>query len=132
VHVQVGGFDPRDPLLDAAWGLLAEAGVPVVVHCGNGPVAGPYTGLDVFGEVLDAHPRLVAVLAHAGLPDYDDALELVRRYPEVHLDTTMVTQLPAVAGWAAADDRLGAAFLRAVVYDTPGRLLQLGPAGRQG
>jgi hypothetical protein len=67
VHVQVGDFDPRDPLLDAAWGLLAEAGVPVVVHCGHGPVAGRYTGLDVFGGVLAAHPRLVAVLAHAGI-----------------------------------------------------------------
>ncbi|MFY9807386.1 MAG: amidohydrolase family protein [Pseudonocardiaceae bacterium] len=172
MHVQVGGFDPRDPLLDSAWGLLAEAAVPVVVHCGNGPVAGPHTGLDVFGEVLAAHPQLVAVLAHAGLPDYGDALELVRHYPGVHLDTTMVgvpftdafaplpadwvprlvdvadrialgtdfpnipydyaTQLRAVAGWAAADDRLGAEFLRAVVHDTPARLLQLGAAGHRG
>ena len=67
VHVQVGGFDPRDPLLTPAWGLLAEAGVPVVVHCGHGPRKGVHTGLDVFGEVLAAHPRLRAVLAHAGL-----------------------------------------------------------------
>ena len=37
VHVQVGGFDPRDPLLRPAWGLLAEAGVPAIVHCGHGP-----------------------------------------------------------------------------------------------
>jgi hypothetical protein len=173
VHVQVGGFDPRDSLLDGAWGLLTEAGVPVVVHCGHGPgAAGPYTGLDIFGEVLAAHPQLVAVLAHAGLPDYGDALNLVRRYPRVHLDTTMVgvpfaeavaplpsdwtaqlvdvadrialgtdfpnipydyaTQLRAVAGWAAADDRLGVAFLRAVVHDTPARLLQLGAAGHRG
>jgi len=172
MHVQVGGFDPRDPLLDAAWGLLAEAAVPVVVHCGNGPVAGRYTGLGVFGEVLAAHPRLVAVLAHAGLPDYSDALELALRYPGVHLDTTMVgvpftdllaplpadwaarlvdvadrialgtdfpnipydyaTQLRAVAGWAAADDRLGAPFLRAVVHDTPARLLRLDVAGHRG
>src|SRR5205823_5651467 len=73
-----------------AWGLLAEAGVPVVVHCGHGPIPGRYTGLDVFGAVLAAHPRLVAVLAHAGLPDYDEALRLVRSYPRVYLDTTMV------------------------------------------
>ena len=38
VHVQVGAIDLRDPLLDATWGLLAEAGTPVVIHAGSGPV----------------------------------------------------------------------------------------------
>jgi uncharacterized protein len=90
VHVQVGGFDPRDPLLDDVWGLLAQAGVPVVTHCGDGPNRGAYTGLGIFEEVLARHPDLVAVLAHAGLPDYAAALDLVHRYPRVHLDTTMV------------------------------------------
>jgi hypothetical protein len=37
-----------------------------------------------------------------------------------------------VAGWAAADDRLGVTFLRAVVHDTPARLLQLCMAGYRG
>jgi predicted TIM-barrel fold metal-dependent hydrolase len=90
VHVQVGGFDPRDPLLQPAWGFLAEAGVPAIVHCGNGPIPGAHTGLDVFGEVLAAHPRLPVVLAHAGMPDFAGALALVHRYERVHLDTTMV------------------------------------------
>jgi uncharacterized protein len=89
-HVQVGDFDPRDPLLDEAWGQLAERGVPVVVHCGHGPLPGRFTGLDVFAEVLARHPRLVAVLAHAGMPEFDLALRLVHRYPRVYLDTTMV------------------------------------------
>jgi predicted TIM-barrel fold metal-dependent hydrolase len=90
VHVQVGAFDPRDPLLRPAWGLLADAGVPVVAHCGHGPIPGAHTGLDVFGEVLAEHPRLRAVLAHAGMPDFLAALDLVHRYGGVHLDTTMV------------------------------------------
>jgi len=90
VHVQVGGFDPRVDLLDPAWGLLAEAGVAVVVHCGNGPRRGAHTGLEVFAEVLERHPRLTAVIAHAGLPDYLGAIDLVHRFPRVHLDTTMV------------------------------------------
>lgn len=163
VHVQVGSFDPRDELLRPAWGLLAEAGVPAIVHCGHGPIPGAHTGLDVFGEVLAQHPRLPVVLAHAGMPDFAGALDLVRRYDHVHLDTTMVgtafthamTPLPddwaarlvdvtdrivfgtdfpnipygvheqvsAVAGWAAADDRLGAPFVRAVLHDNPARLL---------
>jgi hypothetical protein len=90
VHVQVGGFDPREPVLRDAWGLLAEAGIPVVVHCGDGPMRGAHTGLDVFAEVLAAHPRLRAVLAHAGMPDFDGALDLLARHPYCHLDTTMV------------------------------------------
>jgi hypothetical protein len=90
VHVQVGAFDPRTELLDKAWGMLADAGVPAVVHCGNGPWPGEYTGLEVFTAVLERHPRLVAVLAHAGMPEYDLALELVARFEGVHLDTTMV------------------------------------------
>jgi predicted TIM-barrel fold metal-dependent hydrolase len=163
-HVQVGAYDPRDPLLEPVWGLLAEARVPVVIHCGHGPIPGKFTGLDVFEDVLHRHPRLVAVLAHAGLPEYSLALDLVDRHAGVHLDTTMVgvpfngaddlpadwtsrlaanadrialgtdfpsipyeyaTQLRAIAGWAAADDRLGDAFLRAVLWDTPRRLLGL-------
>jgi predicted TIM-barrel fold metal-dependent hydrolase len=164
-HVQVGDYDPRS--LDGAWGLLAEARVPVVVHCGHGPVPGAHTGLDVFEDVLRRHPSLVAVLAHAGMPDYLGALDLVARYPGVHVDTTMVgvpftqaraalpadwaarlvdvadrvvlgsdfpnipydysEQLDAIRGWAAADDRLGEPFLRAVLHDNGARLLGISP-----
>lgn len=90
VHVQVGGFDPRDPLLDAAWGMLADAGVPTVVHAGSGPAPAAFTGPGPFGEVLARHPRLTAVVAHLGMPDYDAFLDLAETYPHVHLDTTMV------------------------------------------
>jgi predicted TIM-barrel fold metal-dependent hydrolase len=107
LHVQVGGLDPRDPLLDRAWGLIAEAGIPAVVHCGDGPLPGRYTGHAIFAEVLRRHPALTAVIAHAGLPDYLGALDLVRAFPRVHLDTTMVgtafaqAMAPLPADWTA-------------------------------
>jgi hypothetical protein len=89
-HVQVGAYDPRDPLLDPVWGLLAEAGTPVVVHCGSGPEPGLFTGPGPFGEVLRRHPRLTAVIAHAGSPEYEEHFRLAHAYENVHIDTTMV------------------------------------------
>ena len=88
-HVQVGAYDPASELLDPAWGLLAEAGVPVVMHCGSGPAPGKHTGPEPVGRVLARHPRLRLVVAHMGMPEYEDFLDLAERYREVRLDTTM-------------------------------------------
>ncbi|GJF28644.1 amidohydrolase [Kitasatospora sp. NE20-6] len=88
-HLQVGAYDPGDPLLDDVWGLLAESGTPVVTHCGSGPVPGKHTGPGPIGGVLARHPRLHLVVAHMGLPEYGEFLDLAGRHPSVHLDTTM-------------------------------------------
>ncbi|WCI09075.1 amidohydrolase family protein [Arthrobacter sp. OVS8] len=91
IHAQVGGFDLREPILDPVWGVLAEAGIPVVVHVGSGPVPRPgFTGPDKLEGVMRRHPRLTAVVAHLGAPEYGEFLDLAERYPRVHLDTTMV------------------------------------------
>lgn len=88
-HLQVGGYDPNDPLLDGVWGLLAEAGVPVVTHCGSGPAPGAYTGPAPVARLLRRHPRLPLVVAHLGTPEYEDFLALAERHEHVMLDTTM-------------------------------------------
>ncbi len=90
VHVQVGDFDPSEPVLREVWGMIADAGVPVVVHCGSGPAPGHHTGPGPFGTVLAEHPTLTAVIAHAGAPEYAEHLAFAQRYVNVHLDTTMV------------------------------------------
>ncbi|WP_425841577.1 amidohydrolase family protein [Streptomyces fractus] len=88
-HVQVGAYEPNDPLLDPVWGLLAEAGVPIVTHCGSGPAPGKHTGPEPIARLLARHPRLPLVVAHMGMPEYTDFLALAERYAEVRLDTTM-------------------------------------------
>ncbi|GAA3209122.1 amidohydrolase family protein [Actinocorallia longicatena] len=88
-HIQVGAYDPRDPLLDEVWGLLAESGTPVVTHCGSGPAPGEFTGPEPMAEVLARHPDLPLIVAHLGLPEYAEFLTLAERHPRVHLDTTM-------------------------------------------
>ena len=90
VHVQVGEFDLDDPLLDPAWGALADAGMPVVIHAGSGPVGNEFTGPGSLRRVLRRHPRLTAVVAHMGAPEYAEFLALAERYERTHLDTTMV------------------------------------------
>ena len=102
VHVQVGGFDVRDPLLDEVWGVLEDAGTPVVIHAGSGPVGTPYTGPGPVADLLRAHPRL-----RAG--DRPSRRAGVRRVPRPDRDlrarardTTMV--------FTTFFDELGAAF----------------------
>ncbi|MEU6715240.1 amidohydrolase family protein [Nonomuraea sp. NPDC046802] len=89
VHLQVGGFDPRARELEEVWGLLAESGVPVVVHASSVPVPGGYVGAEPIGQVLRRHPRLRVVIAHLGMPEYDPFFDLAARYERVALDTTM-------------------------------------------
>jgi len=89
VHVQVGDFDVRDPMLDKVWGQLADAGTPVVIHAGSGPVANANTGPGPVSEVLRRHPRLTAIMAHMGAPEYVEFLEMAESYDRVYLDTTM-------------------------------------------
>jgi predicted TIM-barrel fold metal-dependent hydrolase len=102
VHVQVGGFDVRDPLLAGAWGLLEEAGTPVVLHAGSGPVPTAHTGPGPVAGLLAAYPRLTLVIAHLGAPEYAEFLTLAETYQRVRLDTTMA--------FTPFFDRLGARF----------------------
>ncbi|WP_405163728.1 amidohydrolase [Nocardia sp. NBC_01499] len=89
VHIQVGGFDPGHPLLDPTWGLIQDAGIPVVIHCGSGPVAGEFTGPKPIAALLRRFPRLRLIVAHMGAPEYAEFLDLAAQYPDVRLDTTM-------------------------------------------
>ena len=89
VHVQVGDFDLVDPLLDDAWGVIADAGTPVVVHASGGPVGNAHTGPGPVRTLMERHPTLTAVLAHMGAPEYADFTAIAEDYDRVHLDTTM-------------------------------------------
>jgi predicted TIM-barrel fold metal-dependent hydrolase len=107
VHVQVGDFDVGDPLLAEAWGVLEDAGTPVVVHAGSGPVGTRFTGPGPVAALLASHPRLALVIAHLGAPEYAEFLELAEDHAQVRVDTTMV--------FTPFFDDLGAAFPRDLV-----------------
>lgn len=88
-HLQVGRYDPNDPLLDGVWGAIADAGIPVVIHCGSGPVPGEHTGPEPIRRLLRRHPALILIVAHMGMPEYGEFLDICRDFAGVRLDTTM-------------------------------------------
>ena len=120
VHVQVGGFDPRDPLLRPAWGLLAEAG-----RAGGGALRqradarARTPGWTCSARCWPSTRALPVVLAHAGMPEFAGALDLrapLRGRPAGHDDGRHAVQ-PAVrpaarrlAGPARRRRRTGSCF----------------------
>lgn len=90
VHVQVGNYDPNDPLLDQVWTQLQDKQIPAVIHSGDGPVPGDHTGVAGVRRLLERFQRLVLIVAHMGMPEYDAFLDLADDFPGIYLDTTMV------------------------------------------
>lgn len=93
VHLQVGGFDATDPLLDESWDLLQQAGVPVVIHAGavaDGTGNEQWCGPEPVRRLLARFPGLRLVIAHLGAPDYEAFLALAEQHPGIWLDTAMV------------------------------------------
>ena len=88
-HIQVGRYEPNDPMLDPVWGAIEDAGVPVVIHCGSGPVAGEHTGPEPVRLLLQRYPRLPLIVAHMGMPEYADFMDICEQSANVRLDTTM-------------------------------------------
>jgi uncharacterized protein len=101
VHLQVGAFDPVDPLLRESWALLQDAGVPVVIHAGavaDGTGNQQWCGPEPLRRLLARFPRLRLVIAHLGAPDYEEFLALAEQHPGVWLDTAMVFGDPPQLG----------------------------------
>jgi predicted TIM-barrel fold metal-dependent hydrolase len=90
LHTQVGEFALDDASLDPAFGVLEDAGTPIVVHVGSGPVGNEFTGPAYLEAVLRRHPRLRVIVAHMGAPEFAEFLALAEKYDETLLDTTMV------------------------------------------
>lgn len=88
-HIQVGDYEPNDPLLGKVWGAIEDAQVPVVIHCGSGPVPGTHTGAEPIRRLLRRFPRLPLIVAHLGMPEYGEFLDLCLTHDQVRLDTTM-------------------------------------------
>jgi predicted TIM-barrel fold metal-dependent hydrolase len=101
VHLQVGGFDATDPMLDASWAQLAAAGTPVILHAGavsDGSGNEEWCGPAPVRRLLRRFPDLRLVIAHLGAPDHDAFVAIAEEHPGVWLDTAMVFTDPPYLG----------------------------------
>ena len=106
VHLQVGAFDPMDPLLEGAWALLEDAATPVIIHAGavaDGSGNEEWCGPDPVRRLLARFPRLRLVIAHMGAPDFAPFLQLAGEHPGVWFDTAMVFTDPPYLSEYPAD-----------------------------
>jgi uncharacterized protein len=101
VHLQVGGFDAVDPLLDDAWRQLADAGTPIVLHAGavaDGSGNERWCGPEPVRRLLARFPDLRIVIAHMGTPDQDAFVDMAEQHPGLWLDTAMIFTDPPYLG----------------------------------
>jgi len=74
----------------------AEAcGLPVLVHTGGDPIQ----GMELYGhprdvdEIASAFPNLTIIIAHVGIPFFDEAKELLSRHENVFTDISFTVEV---------------------------------------
>src|SRR3712207_7388633 len=60
------------------------------LHRGSGPLAGDHTGPEPMSGLLERFPRLQLVIAHLGMPEYREFLDLAERYERVRSEERRV------------------------------------------
>jgi predicted TIM-barrel fold metal-dependent hydrolase len=105
LHCHVQKVAPDDPRLTEIYEECAEAGRPVVLHAGREPSSAAY-GIDTRAlcsaaateRVLARHPGLTLVIPHLGADEFDEYEQLLGRFENLWLDTTMA--LSGYMSWA--------------------------------
>jgi len=87
IHYAVIQMRADDPGFTPIYKELEKRGRILVAHAGTAPLPGGWLGMDVFEEVLDSHPGMLVQLAHLGHFELDRVVCLMRKYPNLHLDT---------------------------------------------
>lgn len=90
IHEDVQKFEIDDPRLDPIHELTAAHNGFELVHVGPIPFKSDTNrGAQRVRKVLEKHPELSIVVAHLGVPDTMEYLELTREFPRLFIDTTM-------------------------------------------
>lgn len=100
VMSQYAGLAPGDPKMEPLFALAEELDRPVGIHLAGigGPIAGYRVGLGdplLLEPVLLKHPKLRVYVMHAGFPFLERMVALLRHYPNVYVDISLICwQMP--------------------------------------
>jgi predicted TIM-barrel fold metal-dependent hydrolase len=97
LHCHVQRMPANDPRLDEVYELCQAAQRTVIIHSGRSPSTPAY-GIDTkeictpsrVEQVLQKYPRLKLIVPHLGLDEFSEYMQLLRKYENLYLDTTMV------------------------------------------
>lgn len=99
---------PDHPAMEPYWALAARHNVPVFVHTGRGPGPGQgprrhagccadyradYGDPALLRPVLERHPGLRVVLQHVGFDHLDTTVALMRDFPDVYADMSVLNSV---------------------------------------
>lgn len=87
LHPLLDGYHPNDPIVHPLAGVLAERGLPVLVHCGHPIFTLPWS----IEELARSFPVLRVVLGHMGHGNVvyiNAAIDVAERNPHVYLETS--------------------------------------------
>lgn len=102
------GLGPDDPSMAPFWALAAKHSVPAFIHSGRGPGVGQgprrhagccpdyraeYGDPQLLRPVLRRHPSLRLVLQHVGFDYLDETIELMRDFPTVFVDMSVLNSI---------------------------------------
>lgn len=101
VSIQYDGVGPSDERFDPYLAVAEELDIPVGIHIGTGPPGAPYLGSPnyrarlhspfLLEEALVRHPKMRVYIMHAGWPMLDDLLAMMWTYPQLYVDTGVIS-----------------------------------------
>ncbi len=109
VHPNVQCVRPDDARARQLYRLAGERNLPILIHCGPvgiEPALGRYlTQVRWYERGIAENPRTTFILGHAGALQFDEALALQRKYPNVWLETSSqsLSNLRAIVARADPD-----------------------------
>ena len=90
LHLEVGKFDINESILSPVFHYIENNKIPIVIHTGNAPLSGDYTGINFFSKFIRKYPQLYAIIAHMGAGEVEEYSTLLGEYSNLRMDTTMV------------------------------------------